>query len=133
MSCFLLTCLEMFVKMLCESLHKEIYDFPLYSGRFAENFVCNPESELCMLGNCKSVQNAPACCKKQGQVQETLMSMQHGISGSMWNKIMVQAKKGKSMKRVKKIQKVLKEGTVDDLLEDLEVQLPSFLEHLFVK
>ena len=61
------------------------------------------------------------------------MSMQHGISGSMWNKIMVQAKKGKSMKRVKKIQKVLKEGTVDDLLEDLEVQLPSFLEHLFVK
>lgn len=46
---------------------------------------------------------------------------------------MVQAKKGKSMKRVKKIQKVLKEGTVDDLLEDLEVQLPSFLEHVFVK
>ena len=37
------------------------------------------------------------------------------------------------MKRVKKIQKVLKEGTVDDLLEDLEVQLPSFLEHVFVK
>ena len=61
------------------------------------------------------------------------MSMQHGISGSMWNKIMVQAKKGKSMKRVNKIQKVLKEGTVDDLLEDLEVQLPSFLEHVFVK
>ena len=46
---------------------------------------------------------------------------------------MVQAKKGKIMKRVKKIQKVLKEGTVDDLLEDLEVQLPSFLEHVFVK
>ena len=46
---------------------------------------------------------------------------------------MVQAKKGKSMKRVKKIQKGLKEDTVDDLLEDLEVQLPSFLEHVFVK
>ncbi|CAH3185100.1 unnamed protein product [Porites lobata] len=38
-----------------------------------------------------------------------------------------------NMKRVKKIQKVLKEGTVDDLLEDLEVQLPSFVEHVFVK
>ena len=37
------------------------------------------------------------------------------------------------MKRVKKIQKGLKEDTVDDLLEDLEVQLPSFLEHVFVK
>ena len=42
----------------------------------------------------------------------------------------MQAKKGKSMKRVKKIQKVLKEGTVDDLLEDLEVQQPSLLEHI---
>ena len=42
-------------------------------------------------------------------------------------------KERKKHERVKKIQKVLKEGTVDDLLEDLEVQLPSFLEHLFVK
>ena len=31
------------IKMLCESLHKEIDDFPLYSGSFAENFFCNPE------------------------------------------------------------------------------------------
>lgn len=135
MSCSLLTCLEMFVKMLCESLHKEIDDFPLYSGSFAENFVCNSESELCMLGKCKKCVKCPSLLQKirSSTVQETLMSMQHGISGSMWNKIMVQAKKGKSMKRVKKIQKVLKEGTVDDLLEDLEVQLPSFLEHVFVK
>ena len=42
-------------------------------------------------------------------------------------------RKKHEMKGVKKIQKVLKEGTVDDLLEDLEVQLPSFLEHVFVK
>ena len=59
------------------------------------------------------------------------MSMQHGISGGMWNKWCRQRKE-KAWK-VKKIQKVLKEGTVDDLLEDLEVQLPSFLEHVFVK
>ena len=52
------------------------------------------------------------------------MSMQHGISGSMWNKWCRQRKE-KAWK-VKKIQKVLKESTVDDLLEDLEVQLPSF-------
>ena len=42
-------------------------------------------------------------------------------------------KERKKHERVKKIQKVLKEGTVDDSLEDLEVQLPSFLEHVFVK
>lgn len=37
------------------------------------------------------------------------------------------------MKRVKKIQKVQTEGTVDDALEDLEVQLPPFLEHVLIK
>ena len=35
------------IKMPCESLHKEIDNFCLYSGSFAENFACNPESELC--------------------------------------------------------------------------------------
>jgi len=40
------------IKMLCECLHKEIANLPLYSGSFANNFVCNPESELCMLGKC---------------------------------------------------------------------------------
>ena len=64
MSCSLLTCLEMFVKMLCESLHKEIDDFPLYSGSFAENFVCNSESELCMLGKCKKCVKCPSLLQK---------------------------------------------------------------------
>ena len=86
MSCFLLTCLEMFVKMLCESLHKEIHYFPLYAGSFAENFVCNPESSA-------------------GNLDEHATWYQ-------WEHVeqIVQAKKGKRMKRVKKIQKVPKEG-----------------------
>ena len=132
MSCFLLTCLEMFVKMLCESLHKEIDDFPLYSGSFAENFVCNPESELCMLGKCKKCAKCPSLLQK---IRSSAGNLDEHATWYQWEHVeqMVQAKKGKSMKRVKKIQKVLKEGTVDDLLEDLEVQLPSFLEHVFVK
>ncbi|CAH3184308.1 unnamed protein product, partial [Porites lobata] len=125
MSYFLLTCLEMFVKMLCESLHKEIDDFPLYSGSFAENFVCNPESELCMLGKCKKCAKCPSLLQK---IRSSSGNLDEHATWYQW-----EAKKGKSMKRVTKIQKVLKEGTVDDLLEDLEVQLPSFLEHVFVK
>ncbi|CAH3188775.1 unnamed protein product [Porites lobata] len=54
----------MFVKMLCESLHKEIDDFPPYSGSFAENFVCNPGSELCMLGKCKKCAKCPSLLQK---------------------------------------------------------------------
>ncbi|CAH3182899.1 unnamed protein product [Porites lobata] len=126
MSCFLLTCLEMFVKTLCESLHKEIDDFPLYSGSFAENFVCNPGSELCMLGKCKKCVKCPSLLQKIRSTCNMVYQWEHVEQ-------MVQAKKGKSMKRVKKIQKVLKEGTVDDFLENLEVQLPSFLEHVLVK
>ncbi|CAH3185096.1 unnamed protein product [Porites lobata] len=122
----------MFVKMLCESLHKEIDDFPLYSGSFAENFVCNPESELCMLGKCKKCAKCPSLLQK---IRSSSGNLDEHATWYQWEHVeqMVQAKKGKSMKRVTKIQKVLKEGTVDDLLEDLEVQLPSFLEHVFVK
>lgn len=45
------------IKMLCECLHKEIANLPLYSG----SFVCNPESELCMLGKCGK---CPTGCRK---------------------------------------------------------------------
>ena len=120
------------IKMLCESLHKEIDDFPMYSGTFAENFVCRPESELCMLGKCKKCAKCPSFLQK---IRSSAGNLDEHATWYQWEHVeqMVQAKKGKSLKRVKKIQKVLKEGTVDDLQVDLEVQLPSFLEHVFVK
>ena len=120
------------IKMLCESLHKEIDDFPMYPGTFAENFVCNPESELCMLGNCKKCAKCPSLLQK---IRSSAGKLDEHATWYQWEHVkqMVQGKKGKSLKRVKKIQKVLKEGTVDDLLVDLKVQLPSFLEHVFVK
>lgn len=90
----------------------------------SQNFAC--------LANVKSVQNAPACCKK---IRSSAGNLDEHATWYQWEHVeqMVQAEKGKSLKRVKKIQKVLKEGTVDDLQVDLEVQLPSFLEHVFVK
>ena len=47
---------------------------------------------------------------------------------------MVQAKKGKKLEKGKEHSESSKGGyTVDDALEGLEVQLPSLLEHVFVK
>ena len=75
------------------------------------------------------MQNVPACCKK---ITSSAGNLDEHATWYQWEHVeqMVRAKKGKTMKRVKKI---LKEGTVDDALDDLEVQLPSFLEHVFVK
>lgn len=45
----------------------------------------------------------------------------------------VPGKKGKPSKTKKKIQKVVKEGTVDEAISALHQKLPAFLHHVFVK
>lgn len=45
----------------------------------------------------------------------------------------VPGKKGKPPKTKKKIQKVVKEGTVDEAISTLHQKLPAFLHHVFVK
>lgn len=117
--------------MLCEGLHKEITDFPLYSGTFVNNFVCSSESELCMLGRCGKCGKCPSWLQKIKDEAD----LDERATWYQWERVeqVVPARKGKSMKSVKKMQKVFKEGTVDDTLKDLEDQLPSFLEHVFVK
>ena len=109
MSCFLLTCLEMFVKMLCESLHKEIDDFPLYSGSFAENFVCNPESELCMLGKCKKCAKCPSLLQK---IRSSAGNLDEHATWYQWEHVeqIVQAKKGKRHEKGKENSESSKRG-----------------------
>lgn len=119
------------IKMLCEGLHQKITDFPLYSGSFVNNFVCSSESELCMLGRCGKCGKCPSWLQKIKDEAD----LDERATWYQWERVeqVVPARKGKSMKSVKKMQKVFKEGTVDDTLKDLEDQLPSFLEHVFVK
>ena len=45
------------IKLLCDCLNKEVPDFPGYSSEFVNNFICNPESEECMLGKCARCPN----------------------------------------------------------------------------
>ena len=38
------------IKLLCLCLSNEVPQFPVSSGSFVDNFVCNSESEGCMFG-----------------------------------------------------------------------------------
>ena len=90
----------------------------------SQNFAC--------LANFKKCVKCPSLLQK---IRSSAGNLDEHATWYQWEHVeqMVQAKKGKRLKRVKKIPKVLKEGTVDDLLIDLQVQLPLFLEHVFVK
>lgn len=56
------------------------------------------------------------------------------VQWQQWERVShpVQSKQGKS-KVVKKMEKVIKEGTVEEALLCLQHKIPSFLEHVFVK
>lgn len=94
-------------------------------------------TELEVIVFAKIIRKCKKCAKCPSWLQEikSAVNLYEHATWYQWEHIeqMLQAKRGKSMKRVKKIQKVLKEGTVDDALEGLEVQLPPFLEHVFIK
>ena len=45
------------IRLLCDCLSKEVPGFTSYSSEFVNNFVCNPESEECMLGKCSRCPN----------------------------------------------------------------------------
>ena len=61
------------IKMICECLKKEISSFPQYSGNFVDNFVCNSESELCMLGKCNKCPNWLEGMKEEADLDESTL------------------------------------------------------------
>lgn len=56
------------------------------------------------------------------------------VQWQQWERVShpVQSKQGK-LKVVKKMEKVIEEGTVEEALHCLQHKIPSFLEHVFVK
>ena len=42
------------MRLLCDCLSKSVSDFPSYSSQFVDFFVCSPDSEICMLGQCEN-------------------------------------------------------------------------------
>ena len=41
------------IVLLCEALHQAPPEFPLFTSRFVNNFVCSSSLESCMFGSCK--------------------------------------------------------------------------------
>jgi len=115
------------VKLLCECLTKEIQSFPSYSAAFVDNFVCDSNKEECMMSKCGSCPAWLDAVKEDAALDEIVQWQQ-------WERVshQVQSKQGKP-KLVKKMEKVTKEGTVEEALHSLQSKMPSFLEHVFVK
>lgn len=120
------------IRLICDCLNKEISNFPNYSGDFVDNLVCDSGSEECMLGRCSNCPKWLDTIRKEseGFLDDPLLWYQ-------WERVEVayQVKKKNLEPKniVKKMKKICKEGTLDDVLSSLESKIPSFLEHVFIK
>lgn len=114
------------VKNLCDCLSKEISSFPPYSGSFVDHLVCNSSIEECMLSKCENCPNWLADVKKDAPLDDL-------IKWSQWERVTHTITKQGKPKIVNKMEKVIKEGTVEEALDCLQGQIPCFLEHVFIK
>lgn len=66
---------------------------------------------------------------------KALAPLDDEIDWYQWERVVLNMpqKKGKPGKTKKKIQKVLKEGTVEEAIDALSKKLPGFLDHVYVK
>ena len=110
------------IHLSCDCLSKSIPDFPAYSGQFVDCFVCSPDSKLCMLGQCDK------CPQWLETVSEEDLSLI--VNWYQWERV-VRKTDGKEYSMVKKMQKVCKEGTVNDVLAVLKEKLPKFFKHVY--
>ena len=116
------------VKLLFEAIHKEVHQFPLYSSEAVDRFVCSTNNEKCMTGMCESCPNWSDELRSQASLDEPVEWLQ-------WERTEreVPRKREKPSKKKTKMEKVLKSGTVDDVISSLEEKMPAFLNHVFVK
>ena len=104
---------------------KEVPSFLWYS--FVDHFVCDSTKEKCTMNKCDKCPAWLDIVMKDALFDEVVQWQQ-------WERVShpVQSKQGK-LKVVKKMEKVIKEGTVEEALHCLQHKIPSFLEHVFVK
>lgn len=88
------------IKLLCEAIHKAVPEFPLYSGDFVNNLVCNSENELCMTGKCFK-------CPDWIEDFKSVAPLDEPIEWNQWERVKesVSAKDGKE-KTTTKVQEV---------------------------
>lgn len=78
-----------------------------------------------MLGQCVK------CPQWFGSVSEQDLSLM--VTWYQWERVVQKTNGKESNSVVKKMEKVCKEGTVDDALAVLKEKLPNFLKHTYIK
>lgn len=124
------------INLICEALHKEFNEFPLYSNNFVNNFVCSPEIENCMFGNCDNCKGHfdKFCGIFKG------IKFNNEIVWYEWMRVDYEEKKNSRRKvsnpgsqTSSKMDKCLKNGTVADVFDSLQEKMPYFLYHVYIK
>ena len=110
------------IKLLCEAIHKAVPDFSHYSNEAVNNFVCSAKEEKCM----------SSICPNWAEELRSIAPLEEPVEWHQWERKVYPGKKGKSPK-IKKIEKVVKSASVDEIITALEEKIPAFLNHVFVK
>ncbi|KAG8175757.1 hypothetical protein JTE90_029242 [Oedothorax gibbosus] len=104
------------IEFLTCSINKMLPIVPSKSKELVAKLVCSTEQEKCMLGNWV------VCKDKYEALTSDVQNGSELISWYAWD--------SNSERRTVK---TVKEGTLDDAINTLEEQIPSFLEHCFIK
>lgn len=126
------------IRLLCDCLWKEITSFPQYSSSFVDAFVCDSNNESCMTGKCKTGKCKKEKCTDCPDFLEEMKEeapLDEITTWYQWERVTkeVPGKKGKAPSFTKKMEKVHKEGTVEEALQSLGTKMSSFLKHVFIK
>ncbi len=117
------------IRMLYECIAKEIPTLPPYSEAFVNNFVCDSTNEFCMSGKCRK-------CPSEWLLEAAEDAPLHeATSWCQWERVTqtLPGKGGKGQRQVKKMLKVIKEGTIEEAIKSLMEKMPHFLQHVLVQ
>lgn len=101
------------------ALHKAIPSFPKYSITFCELFLCDPSSQNCWLGDCEKCANSFIKVAREKVEEEGCCD--NDITWYQWKEI------------DGCLTKIVKEGSVEDLLIYLSEISSQFFQHVYVK
>ncbi|PFX13961.1 hypothetical protein AWC38_SpisGene21925 [Stylophora pistillata] len=98
------------IHLICACLSKEVEGFPSYSSTFVDDFVCDSNSEECMLGRCDT---CATYIWLDSMLDSCESSLCEPVTWNQWERVEV-AKKKKPPKVAKKRKKIYKEAENND-------------------
>ena len=107
------------VRLILSCLHEKCAEVPLRSADFISISVCDPQNNDCMLGKCSTC--STMSCFRMNVVDKVSDCLMDEVKWYTWETV-----DGKQVKTVR-------EGVVEEVVDELQNQLPVFLKHDFIK